>query len=474
MSNTTIYIEKESAYKRIQQDIKRQINSGTLENGAKLLSENELMRIYDTNLYHVRRALRDLKKEKILNSVPKVGVFVSGVKKEVQRAPSDLNVIKNDYSRQQCLLNFMPSNHQVEYTNIWQKISADFMEKYPFYHIESNPNYFQDTGNSPDVVEYGTLLIEKENMSLLNLKPFFLHDQRMSALLLNDFTMPLYYNAGMLIFNKTQMQKLNMSTPDYNTYDEQVEYLENVVASGQRNNCIIPGTRQTPILRMGKNMSLLIDAIINGKPAEKSIIAEFTPIFEKITAFWRKHRISPPNKYVELFDDFVAGNSLIFMGYNNDIVNLKQRDVRFEWGVYPFFDLDGNLFKVPLIGAISATTPYQVECIRFLSHVQSIKSQKQFAELGFIPTDEDALKFNPYLDSKKFKSITMHSSAVFFKNPQIRYLCMNIIDIELWNCILHGKPCAMALKDSIALGKAYLGRVADSGIIAPQKISMIG
>jgi ABC-type glycerol-3-phosphate transport system substrate-binding protein len=297
-------------------------------------------------------------------------------------------------------------------------------------------------------------------MPLLNLKLFFRRNPQISTLLLDDFAMPLYYNPGILIFNKAKMKKLKLSLPEFVTYNEQVEYFEEVVSCGLSNNYIIPGTKQSPLLRMGKNMLLLVEAIMNnGRTAEESIIAEFTPVFEAVTAFWRKYRISPPHKFASLFDDFTSERSLMFMGHSDDIVNLKQRNIAFEWGIYPFLDIDGNIFKVPLIGALSQTTPYQAEGIRFLSHIQDIESQKLFAGLGCIPTREDALSFNPYLGTEKFKNAIINGPVIFFKNPQTQYLCMNIISIELWNCILHDKPCAEALNDSIVLGQAYLNNM---------------
>lgn len=463
MSNTSICLEKEPTYKRIQHDIKTRINSGALSAGVKLLPENELMKVYNTNLYHVRSAIRNLKKEKILNSVPKVGVFVSGSGKEIQHTADNSKAMDDSFRQQQSILSFMPSTSQKEHANTWSRITEDFMDKYPFYRIEANPNYPHNVGNNPDIKEYGNLLSRKYDMPLLNLKPFFRHNEQMSSLLLDDFALPLYHSAGLLIVNKTKMNKLKFALPEYNTYDGQVEYLEEAVTCGLRNNYVIPGTKQPPLLRMGHHLGLLSEAIMNdGHTAEESIIAEFTPVFEEITAFWRKYRISPPQKYLALFDDFATERSLIFMGYSDDIVNLKQRNVGFEWEVYPFFNIDGQIIKVPLIGALSKATHHQVEGIRFLSHVQSLESQKQLAGLGYIPTRADALNFNPYFCMEKFGSVIMDSPVIFFKNPQIKYLCMNIISIELWNCILHDKPCSEALNDSIVLGKAYLSNMLDS------------
>jgi DNA-binding transcriptional regulator YhcF (GntR family)/ABC-type glycerol-3-phosphate transport system substrate-binding protein len=465
MLNKNICLEKESAYKLIQQDIKTRINSGALTPGGKLLPENELTKVYNTNLYHVRSAIRNLKKENILNSVPKVGVFISSTAKgkESQHVTDNQKVPDNSFRQYQSVLSFMPTYPHREYAGAWQKIIESFMEQYPFYHIEANDNFCQGTGNNPDIKEYGNLAHQKYDMPLLNLKPFFRHNQQVSSLLLDDFALPTYYNAGVLIFNKTRMKKLKLPLPEYSTYDGQIEYLDEMVSGGQRNNYAVPGTRHSPLLRMGHNLPLLVESIVNDEHiAEENIIAEFTPVLEKIIAFWRKYRISLPKKAAASFDEFAAEGSLMYMGFCDDIVRLKQRDVAFEWGAYPFFNLDGYLLKYPLIAALSQTTHFQVEGIRFLLHIQNLESQKLFAELGCIPTREDALSFNPYLGDEKFKNAIINGPVIFFKNPQMQYLCINIINIELWNCILHDKPCAEALNDSIMLGRAYLSNVLDA------------
>ena len=68
---------KQEAGERIANDICEAIRSGILKPGDKLQGEAELARIYNGSIYNVRKALSRLKKDQVVHSVPKVGVFIS-------------------------------------------------------------------------------------------------------------------------------------------------------------------------------------------------------------------------------------------------------------------------------------------------------------------------------------------------------------------------------------------------------------
>ena len=69
---------------RIIADLSEKIRSGELPQGAKLDSEANLMQQYQTNVYCVRKALRQLKLCGIIYSVPKFGFFVGNDENEKQ------------------------------------------------------------------------------------------------------------------------------------------------------------------------------------------------------------------------------------------------------------------------------------------------------------------------------------------------------------------------------------------------------
>ena len=77
---------KQEAGERIANDICEAIRSGILKPGDKLQGEAELARIYNGSIYNVRKALSRLKKDQVVHSVPKVGVFIS---EQPAAVPSD-------------------------------------------------------------------------------------------------------------------------------------------------------------------------------------------------------------------------------------------------------------------------------------------------------------------------------------------------------------------------------------------------
>ena len=61
---------------RLARIILRNIQVGTYAPDNKLPSESQLLKIYGSDIYHVRKAISLLKREGHLYSIPKFGVFV--------------------------------------------------------------------------------------------------------------------------------------------------------------------------------------------------------------------------------------------------------------------------------------------------------------------------------------------------------------------------------------------------------------
>ena len=65
-------------YQVVAEDILQQINEGKLNANERLPSESELCQIHSVGRNTVRRAISELAKDGVLNTIPGVGTFVSG------------------------------------------------------------------------------------------------------------------------------------------------------------------------------------------------------------------------------------------------------------------------------------------------------------------------------------------------------------------------------------------------------------
>ena len=101
--------------------------------------------------------------------------------------------------------------------------------------------------------------------------------------------------------------------------------------------------------------------------------------------------------------------------------------------------------------------------MRFLKHLQSSPVQRRFAERGLLPLRKQDFDSLPFTHGRELFD-TVQDASFFFHSQEEQYIGMNIINIELWDCILFGKGIHEALQNSLNLSKLYLKMKLDKAV----------
>lgn len=456
--------------KRIVQNISDDIRSGKLAPGTRLQSENRLKELYQSNVYSVRKALAKLKEDGLLYTVPKFGVFVG--KQEVQESPAPCGSfrIPVDHS--------IAPNMKIRFATksvlpcqrlLWEKAAASFSKTSLFSEMEvlyhSGPlSYFPEA----DVYEYaGSVSSYVNNMNLINIKEYFPEAIRNPERMLDSNGVPLYYTAPVVLYNLDLLEKLGFKAPSYQTYAEEVEYLDAVTKSVVDSSLSVPGTAQNVIFRLGDHLNEIFRDIQDGKLSKDDFTEKYEGIFRRLTDFWRKYKISYPKKAVENFSAFLEGNSPLYFGMLSDFMSMKSMDCPFAGGGALMYSVDDTVTRIPVVLAADARSPHPVDSLRLIRHLQGPEYQKDISEMGMLPLEEEAFHYLPYAN---FSEKIRFAKPVSFHTPEEHYVCMNVLNVDLWNVVLFNKPIREAIHDALVFSRSYLNMKLDTMSVDRQRV----
>ena len=233
---------------RIIADLSEKIRSGELPQGAKLDSEANLMQQYQTNVYCVRKALRQLKLCGIIYSVPKFGFFVGNDENEKQF----LNMVHENFS-----VCFELNVHVRSYLPLQQKIWNYAGEQCKQEHAIKLKYTFsaKDPENdSFDIIETRNDAYLDHDDKLMDLYHYlpetFLYPPSEN----NPCRLPVHRVCPLLICNEDRMQELGIPFPAYRNFAEQTDYLRNAMKIIRANGLKLPGTAQGIIFHLPANL----------------------------------------------------------------------------------------------------------------------------------------------------------------------------------------------------------------------------
>lgn len=475
MENTAVsaaeITKTDESYKRIVQNISDDIRSGKLPPGTRLQSENRLKELYQSNVYSVRKALAKLKEDGLLYTVPKFGVFVGKKEEESGSVPSvDLlsgtvdSVLSPTMKIHFCTQSVLPCQRW-----LWEKAADSFSKTSLFMEMEvlyyrgplehfPESDVYEFAGSNSNYVYHRNLLHIREYFSEAILNP-----ERM----LDNSGVPLYYTGTVLLYNIDLLEKLGFEAPSYRDYAEEVAYLEAVTEKAVASSLSVPGTAQNVIFRFGNHQYEIFRDIQEGKLSKAEFTEKYEKIFRSITDYWRKYKISYPKKAVENFKMFLEGKSPFFFGMLSDFMTMKAMDCPFRNGGSLMFSVDDTFTRLPVVLAVDARSPHPVDSLRLVRHLQSPEYQKDLAEMGMIPLEEKDFPLLPYSNLPQKMEF---AQPVCFHTPEEHYVCMNVLNVDLWNIILFDKPIREAIHDTLMFSRSYLSMKLDSMTVDRQKI----
>ncbi len=453
---------KQEAGERIADDIRRAILSGELKPGNKLQGETELARLYKGSVYHVRKALFLLKKDRLIHSVPKVGVFVSG---NPVKAPENAPLRKELPDRvgevPENTVRFLTAENPF-LSDCWDYVKESFCERFPFASAAIDFGVTPDVMTPPDIWECPSPFhkYQYDEIDAFDFSGF----QDDSIALLSPKVVQFLNGADFLFCNPELLDRLGLPLPSWRTFDEQMEYLHAAVSeAANRPGIEIPGTIQQPVMRLNHTFyRIFADIRRSHFLRPEQFIEKYEPVFEKVTAFWRKFSISHPKQAQKNLTNFVEGKTPFFFG---DSLYYGRAKPRTDFLTYPMLDVENRPATHASGLLLSARTACPVESVRFLRHLQSPSVQRCFAQKGLLPLRKEDFDALPFSSGRELLENTQNVSF-FFHSREEQYIGMNIVNVELWDCILFEKSIQEALRNVLNLSKLYLKMELDKAVRA--------
>ena len=436
---------------RIAGDIAQSIRSGELAPGTRLQAEGKLTERYGSNVYSVRKAVAQLKSQGLLYSVPKFGVFVSKV---VQASPEAAAIPPLD--GQTCTtITFATRSTLKLQKQLWEQVARDFSAQSPL--SEMRTLYCGENGILPDadIIEEGTLSSGYlTSPALMEVGKYFPEAIPESEQMLDTRGIPFYYAAPVLLYNLDLLEKLGFSAPAYRNFEEQMLYLEQVMEKAVHTPGLrASGTAQSVIIRLGGCIHEIFQRIREHRLDRKTFISEYGKRFHSVTDFWKKYPANYPKQARNSYIDFLAGDTPFFLGLTSDYTRLLESAPAFRCGGAMMYAADDTYSRILVVLAINAATRHPVESLRLIRQFQSAPVQKRITELGGLPlrkTDDAHLPYQLVIPEEKA------APPLYFRSPEEYYVCVNIINEELWNIILFHKKIEDAMGDALMFSEAYL------------------
>ena len=456
---------KQEAGERIANDICAAIHSGILKPGDKLQGETELARIYKGSIYNVRKALSRLKKAHVVRSIPKVGVFISETTDSATPETEIRKGVNTVVSLEQqeitdSRIHFLTAFNPV-LSGCWNFAAESFHERLPFASAVIDFGNVPDTANPPDIWECPSPFhkYQYDDIDAFDFSGF----QDASIALLSPKVVQFMNSVDLLFYNPELLNRLGIPEPSWRTFDEQMEYLDGAVSELQHSDLMIPGSIQQPLMRLDQYFyKVFADIRRSHFFRMEQFIEKYEDPFRKVTDFWKKFQICHPKQAEKNLSHFLSGETPFFFGNSFYYGQAKQY---FQFACHPMLNVENRLQTLASGLLLSAATEFPVESMRFLKHLQSSPVQRCFAEKGFLPlrkTDFDSLPFSR--GEALFQ--TAPEVSFFFHSPEEQYIGMNIVNVELWDCILFEKEIQEALRNSLNFSKLYLKMKLDKTVKA--------
>ena len=429
---------------RLLNVILRNIQVGAYAPDNKLPSETQLLKLCSSDVYHIRKAISILKKEGILYSIPKFGVFI---KKEVAQQPENIG---NDAWG---FVLFSTRNRLSEQRNLWNEIMQE-------YFTENSPGNFVaiygESGKTlpkSDLYEYSHSCVDFANEKLLNIRKHFPEISAYPELMPDDFSIPLYYSTNLLIYNKDILKKLGFSAPEYGNFKEQQAFLAAITQeTAKHKEYYLPGTAQSRRTALGNYLYEMKDDLFNGI-SRKSFREKYYDIIFRITDFWKDYPPPEPcyNSAIS-YDHFIAGKSPFFLCWSGDWIRITETKPDFQYGCAMMYTASDTICRIPMMLAIRNDTKYPVECLRLARFLQKPEIRKKSTQLGMLPLLDEEYKDLPFdlviSPEKKGKADFLHDDEY--------YICSSIINSEITNIVLRQKTIDDAISDIIMFSQGYL------------------
>lgn len=427
--------------------------------GTRLPSIRQLAAALETTSVPVQKVINQLTADGIVYVKPRSGIIAG----PAPESPSKGNiasieaVLKNELrigaDTRTCRL-------QQEY---WQVARDDFCQTNPFMNVRFDYNYLHlDDPYYFDVMEVNgvTMCKELDGQKLLSLNDFI--DEQNGSDGMATLALSVYYHTAYFFYNKSLMKRYMLPLPEYRSFYEQVQYIERLKKALQAcvGNYKLYSTLQ-PFVFLGDTLSSMISEIKSRSMfyslSERKLYLNSLSGLVKLYKLLNDHGFDDVSAMQERY--FINRKAIGFIGQSLNANSLKSQTLAFDWEAYPFYCVDNTCLKIPMQTVILQNTKKPVESVRFIQQMLSDKVQQLIGQSGSVPLDMSEFSFLSPKVKEIFNEGFEASSSLIINSPEKLYLALNIINSELWNCILNCTESEVALKHIRAYGTGYMKQI---------------
>ena len=454
---------KQRSGAQIALSIHEAIRNGELKPGDKLCSESELARKYSGSVYSVRQATRQLKKQGILYSVPKSGVFVNTLDDSARTE----NTPDDSTDMEKTLVRFATRGILPPQKELFRKIGESF-ERTSLFAVMTGI-YHQAKPSVPfpqaDLYEFSNHSVVYQNKeTFIDFRRYFSETVRFPDLMKDSVGIPLCYSLPVLLYNRRLLEELGFGAPDCRDFRTMTEYLNEVTAAvACRGEYVLPGTSQNIIYKLGCVTGEVFSDIRNRNFTEKQFLKKYRDIFRSATAYWKKYHICYPNRTLQHVNDFIMEKTPFFFGLSADYLKIASLHPDFPLGAAVMPSCDNTVSGITLVLAVDSESPCLIDAVRLAKHFQKEEFQADFARIGYAPAEKINYRSLPFDNASA--DLQVHD-CIGRDNFSI---AMNILNVELWNTVLFDKPMEEAVRDILIFSRSLLDMKLDHPTLVKQQ-----
>lgn len=403
--------------------------------GSRLPSIRQIAAVLGATLVPVQRAVNELKREGVIESKHRSGLYRGGS----ALRPSADPMPGMSGSKQR--VRFLTDSDTPAHRALWSGIVADFMAAQDHIAVEVDYRSLEDGLPAeflPDVFEgvEWSYYRHFHDMPLLRLESFI--GKHSGLALVGDGLACAYYLSVMLFHHPTALERLGMPPPSQLDCAGLTEYCRELRRAG---GLAISAT-QPMLLGGGLTRGLLL--ALQAESSLELVHERFDALLELAACF--KYRVDKTEReYPELFE---SGEAALYLCNSNYLWELRGRQNSFAPGVGLVANLDGELVKMPVAVAALDSTSNPVECVRWIKHLLSASIQGKLADFGYF-TDS-----SPPLGDGRFAG----APSIFAPTYQEHYVGLYILNAEIWDCLSGRQSADEAWDNVLSYTKAYLAR----------------
>ncbi len=460
MNQSDKTIQKPGAVKKqwvkIANDMRNLLLFGNFRPGEKFTSEAELCKNYHDNVYNIRQAIRCLKKEGLLYSVPKSGTFVGKSAGEQRKDDAGFEKMEADALPRLSLLTL--SSHVLQ-RQMWNRLNEYLGANPVGNRLEIRFTFSMDQLSGNDIYEMNYYPgYFRERKHFLNIRSYF-HNALDTSKMSDDYSVPVMSFSPVILYNAPILEKMGFGMPPTDSFQAQRAYLREVTKAIRDQKMPLPGSALVPCMYLGSVLRGAFVGLLTKNATFEQFKAEYGGRIHQALAYFKEFHICDLRQGKRYVTDLREGKTPLY--FCDSIAAALLSDENPQLSLEKCFLLAPGdaVVRMPVMYCVDRMTNYPVEAVQILGTFQRPECQEILSMHGGIPDEPSR---HPEIQKRYHAAPGTRFEPLFsFNTPEELYVIMNIFGVEMWRIILQGKDEDEAMRAMVDLASAYLQMTQD-------------